>query len=228
MIVTRPLVPVKIIYRDGTERTIDNPADFPDPGGLLKVAKILEPTIRATIVAPEEYTGAIIELCTSHRGHSLGHTYLSAATAATGARITLIYQLPLSSIVTNFHSTLKSLSSGFASFDYEESEWVESDLVRMNILVNGAKVDALCSVMHRSVVAKEGRSWARKLKEVVDRQHYEGKHQALKRFITQNLLLILSFASQSSSRPPSARPSSHGSGSRPCARMSRVISMVVM
>jgi len=125
VIVTRPLVPVKLVFRDGTEQTIDNPADFPDPGGLLRVAKILEPTIRATIVAPEEFTGAIITLCTEHRGVALNHSYLSAATAATKARITLTYSLPLSSIVTNFHSTLKSLSSGFASFDYEEGPYEE-------------------------------------------------------------------------------------------------------
>ncbi|KAM0746804.1 GTP-binding protein lepa [Meredithblackwellia eburnea MCA 4105] len=180
VIVTRPLVPVRLIYKNGEERTIDNPADFPDPGGLLKVAKIEEPMIRATIVAPDEYTGDIINLCTSHRGVPISHTYLaSSKTLSTShSRITLIYLLPLSSIVTNFHSTLKSLTSGFASFDYEEAPYEESDLVRMNILVNGVKVDALCSVMHRSQVEKEGREWARRLREVVPRQQYEVVIQA--------------------------------------------------
>lgn len=130
--------------------------------------------------SPHRYTGAIINLCTAHRGVPLSHTYLSAANTnlssasnAAKSRITLLYALPLSSIITNFHSTLKSLSSGFASFDYVEAEYESSDLVRMNILVNGQKVDALCSVVHRSAMVKEGRDWARRLKEVVPKQQYE-------------------------------------------------------
>ncbi|GAA6064307.1 hypothetical protein JCM10212_002739 [Sporobolomyces blumeae] len=190
VIVTRPLVPVKLTYKDGTVKTIDNPADFPDPGGLLKVAEVQEPMIRATIVAPDEYTGAIINLCTSHRGVPISHTYLSSG-AAGGAspspsssdpstsstalkpRITLLYSLPLSSIVTTFHSTLKSITSGFASFDYEEAPYEPSDLCRMNILVNGQKVDALCTVVHRSQVQQEGRDWAKRLRDVIPRQQYE-------------------------------------------------------
>lgn len=188
-----------VIFKDGTERIVDNPGEFPDPSEMRNVAQVLEPMIRATIVAPDEYTGAIINLCTvrllgarfplspvhahqahvvrppqSHRGIPLSHSYLStSSSAATKSRITLLYSLPLSSIITNFHSSLKSLSSGFASFDYEEAPYETSDLVRMNILVNGTKVDALCSVVHRSVVEKEGRDWARRLKEVVPRQQYE-------------------------------------------------------
>ncbi|GAA6011004.1 hypothetical protein JCM11491_005904 [Sporobolomyces phaffii] len=182
VIVTRPLVPVKLTYKDGTVKTIDNPADFPDPGGLLKVAEVQEPMIRATIVAPDEYTGSIINLCTSHRGIPLSHTYLSSGTAATTSpdtstalkpRITLLYSLPLSSIITTFHSTLKSITSGFASFDYEEAPYEPSDLCRMNILVNGQKVDALCTVVHRSQVQQEGRDWAKRLRDVIPRQQYE-------------------------------------------------------
>ncbi|GAA5978831.1 hypothetical protein JCM5350_004836 [Sporobolomyces pararoseus] len=181
VIVTRPLVPVKLTYKDGTVKTIDNPADFPDPGGLLKVAEVQEPMIRATIVAPDEYTGAIINLCTSHRGIPLSHTYLSSGTATSSPetstalkpRITLLYSLPLSSIITTFHSTLKSITSGFASFDYEEAPYEPSDLCRMNILVNGQKVDALCTVVHRSQVQQEGRDWAKRLRDVIPRQQYE-------------------------------------------------------
>ncbi|KAL8277389.1 hypothetical protein RQP46_010229 [Phenoliferia psychrophenolica] len=180
VIVTRPLVPVKLVYRNGTERTIDNPADFPEPAELLRVAQVMEPMIRATIVAPDEYTGAIINLCTSHRGVPLSHTYLSTAkaTSASKARITLLYSLPLSSIVTNFHSTLKSITSGYASFDYEEAPYEVSDLVKMSILVNTVKVDALCSVIHRSVVEKEGRDWAKRLRSVIEKQQYEVVIQA--------------------------------------------------
>ncbi|BGP46851.1 Translation factor guf1 mitochondrial [Rhodotorula kratochvilovae] len=187
VIVTRPLVPVKITFRDGSERTIDNPADFPDPGGLLKVTQIQEPMIRATIVAPDEYTGAIINLCTSHRGVPISHTYLSGSSATSSAtatstalkpRVTMLYSLPLSSIITSFHSLLKSISSGFASFDYEEAPYEDSDLCRMNILVNGQKVDALCTVAHRSEVQKEGREWAKRLREVIPRQQHEVVIQA--------------------------------------------------
>ncbi|GAA5929774.1 GTPase GUF1 [Sporobolomyces koalae] len=188
VIVTRPLVPVKLTYKDGTTKTIDNPADFPDPGGLLKVAEVQEPMIRATIVAPDEYTGAIINLCTSHRGIPLSHTYLSSGASISTAssetstalkpRITLLYSLPLSSIITTFHSTLKSITSGFASFDYEEAPYEPSDLCRMNILVNSQKVDALCTVVHRSQVQQEGRDWAKRLRDVIPRQQYEVVIQA--------------------------------------------------
>ncbi|POY76811.1 hypothetical protein BMF94_0063 [Rhodotorula taiwanensis] len=183
VIVTRPLVPVKIIYKDGTEKTIDNPADFPDPGGLLKVTQVMEPMIRATIVAPDEYMGAIMSLCTAHRGIPISQTYLStgstsSASTALKPRVSLIFSLPLSSIITTFHSNLKSISSGFASFDYEEAPYEVSDLVRMNILVSGQKIDALCTVVHRSQVQKEGRDWAARLREAIPRQQHEVVIQA--------------------------------------------------
>lgn len=116
----------------------------------------------------------------SHRGVPLSHTYLSTAKAssASKARITLLYSLPLSSIVTNFHSTLKSITSGYASFDYEEAPYEVADLVKMSILVNTVKVDALCSVIHRSVVEKEGREWAKRLRSVIEKQQYEVVIQA--------------------------------------------------
>jgi translation elongation factor EF-4 len=194
IIVTRPLVPIKIIYKNSTTvpRFVNNPGDFPIGDELNKVKEVMEPYITATIIAPDEYTGAIINLCTTHRGIQLSHAYLSSpgasnpttvststttTTSSTGpgtkSRISLVYSLPLSSIITNFHSTLKSITSGFASFDYEEAPYVTSDLVRMNILVNSVKVDALCSVVHRSAVDKEGRDWVKRLKEVVPRQQYE-------------------------------------------------------
>jgi translation elongation factor EF-4 len=198
IIVTRPLVPIKIIYKNSTTvpRFVNNPGDFPIGDELNKVKEVMEPYITATIIAPDEYTGAIINLCTTHRGIQLSHAYLSSPGASnpttvststtttttstssssgpgTKSRISLVYSLPLSSIITNFHSTLKSITSGFASFDYEEAPYVTSDLVRMNILVNSVKVDALCSVVHRSAVDKEGRDWVKRLKEVVPRQQYE-------------------------------------------------------
>lgn len=187
IIVTRPLVPIQLIYKDPSTppRFVNNPGDFPLGAELNKVKEVQEPYITATIIAPDEYTGSIINLCTTHRGIQLSHAYLSSPGAAkqtsstatagpgTKSRISLVYSLPLSSIITNFHSTLKSITSGFASFDYEEAPYVTSDLVRMNILVNSVKVDALCSVVHRSAVEKEGRDWVKRLKEVVPRQQYE-------------------------------------------------------
>ncbi|KDE07095.1 GTP-binding protein LepA [Microbotryum lychnidis-dioicae p1A1 Lamole] len=183
VIVTRPLVPVKIIYKNGKESIIDNPEDFPDPAEMNKVTSVLEPFIRATIVAPDEYTGAIINHCTTHRGVPLSHTYLSTPStpsnpSSSTGRITLLWSLPLSSIVTNFHAGLKSVTSGFASFDYEEAPYEESSLCRLNILINGTQVDALCSVVHKSLVEKEGREWTKRLKEVVPRQQYEVVIQA--------------------------------------------------
>ena len=147
---------------------------------MQKVDSVLEPMIIATIVAPDDYTGAIINHCTNHRGIQLSHSYLSTPTKSelSKARITLLYSLPLSSIITNFHSTLKSLTSGFASFDYEEAPYEISDLVRMNILVNSVKVDALSTVVHRSNVEKEGREWAKRLQAVVPRQQFEVVIQA--------------------------------------------------
>ncbi|KAK4058550.1 Translation factor guf1 mitochondrial [Microbotryomycetes sp. JL221] len=181
VIVTRPLVPVLLKYKDGKEKTIDNPADFPDPDELRKVASIMEPTIRATIVAPDESvdpasaaTSDADSRAQTHRGVPLAHNYLSTpGVGASQGRINLVYNLPLSSIITNFHSTLKSISSGFASFDYDEGPYEASDLCRMNILVNGAKVDALCTVLHRSQAEREGREWAKRLRDVVPRQQYE-------------------------------------------------------
>lgn len=115
----------------------------------------------------------------SHRGIPVSHTYLSTpGVGSSQGRISLLYNLPLSSIITNFHSTLKSISSGFASFDYDEGPYESSDLCRMNILVNGAKVDALCTVLHRSQTEREGRDWARRLRDVVPRQQYEVVIQA--------------------------------------------------
>lgn len=119
----------------------------------------------------------------SHRGIPISQTYLSSgstssASTALKPRVSLIFSLPLSSIITTFHSSLKSISSGFASFDYEDAPYEESDLVRMNILVGGQKVDALCTVVHRSLVEKEGRDWAKRLREAIPRQQHEVVIQA--------------------------------------------------
>jgi translation elongation factor EF-4 len=111
----------------------------------------------------------------ANRGQQLSFSYLDESAASAGGlnRVNLVYQLPLSSIVGSFHSELKSLTSGYASFDYEESSWEKSDMVKMDILINGKPVDALASVLHRSEVEKEAKSWTARLKEVMPRQQFE-------------------------------------------------------
>lgn len=176
VLITKSFVSLKLVHRDGSETRIDNPADFPEAGEMMKrkITHVLEPMIRATIIAPDEYTGPIMELCAEHRGEQLSFTYFEqSAESSAPPRVNLTYQLPLSSIIGTFHSSLKSMTSGYASFDYEEADWQPSDMVRMNILVNGRPVDALTSVLHRSEVEKEARRWTANLKEVIPRQQFE-------------------------------------------------------
>lgn len=154
---------------------IDNPSNFPEPSDMSagRYTEILEPIIRATIIAPDEYTGPIMDLCADNRGGQMSFNYLDESSTASRPRVSLVYTLPLSSIVGVFHSQLKSITSGYASFDYEEGGWQSSNMVRMNILVNGRPVDALASVLHRSELTREARSWTERLKEVIPRQQYE-------------------------------------------------------
>ena len=133
--------------------------------------------IEATIIAPDEYSGGIMELCAQHRGQQISLDYLDSSfiglsnTSAQRAKFT--YLLPLSSIITTFHSSLKSLSSGFASMDYSQAGYQKSDLVKLNIMVNGNSVDALCAVTHRTTAEKEGRAILTRLRDVMSRQQFE-------------------------------------------------------
>ena len=163
-----------VTQRDGAEVIIDNPADFPEPSVLSsgRIREIQEPVIQATIIAPDEYTGAIMQLCSDHRGSQQSFAYTSE-TSSSLQRVTLVYQLPLASVVSTFHSQLKSITSGYASFDYEDAGWQPADMVRMNILINSSPVDALVTVVHRSEVQKEARTWTSRLKAVIPRQQYE-------------------------------------------------------
>lgn len=113
-----------------------------------------------------------------HRGEQISFAYLDSANSSAKPRVSLIYHLPLSSIIGSFHSKIKSITSGFASFDYEEAGWTPSNMARMDILINGKSVDALSSVVHRSELEREGRLWTARLKEVVPRQQYEVVIQA--------------------------------------------------
>ncbi|PPQ99995.1 hypothetical protein CVT26_009277 [Gymnopilus dilepis] len=176
VIITAPTVPYKIIYKD-KEVIISNPTDFPDVGDLgIRVREIQEPVVKASIIVPEEYFGDMMELCYSHRAEEVEHRYLDSGTSS--ARIMLNCIIPLSEIVTDFFDQLKSRSSGFASFDYEDAGYRKSDLAKMTFLLNGKPVDALALIVHRSAQETVGRQWVKKLHKVIPRQLFEVPIQA--------------------------------------------------
>ncbi|KAJ7074297.1 P-loop containing nucleoside triphosphate hydrolase protein [Mycena amicta] len=177
IIVTSPTVPYKVVYRD-REVFVSNPTEFPDAiEASSHVKEIQEPVVRASIIVPEEYFGDMMDLCFAHRGEELDHRYLDAGTSSS-ARIMLNCILPLSEIVTDFFDQLKSRSSGFASFDYEEAGYRASNLAKMVFLLNGKPVDALALIIHRSKEDDIGRAWVKKLVKVIPRAQFEVPIQA--------------------------------------------------
>ncbi|WVN87477.1 GTP-binding protein LepA [Cryptococcus depauperatus CBS 7841] len=174
VIVTAPTVPYKVIYSDDTEEYISNPVEFPElTDSRARVARVEEPMINATIFVPNDYIGAMMDLCARYRGIQQEFRVLENSD-----RAVLKYQLPLAEIVTEFFSELKSQSSGFASFDYEEAGYEKSDLVKLNILINTKPVDALAMIVHKQAAQSIGKAWVSKLKEVVPRQQFELSLQA--------------------------------------------------
>ncbi|RKP09995.1 P-loop containing nucleoside triphosphate hydrolase protein [Thamnocephalis sphaerospora] len=168
VIVTQPTVPFKVVMKDGKEVLIRTPADFPSPEHIPHhVSELQEPMVLATLIFPSEYLGPMMELCGTRRGEQQEYQYLD------DHRVMIKYKLPLAEIVTDFYDELKSRSSGFASFDYEEIGYQESDLVKMDVLLNGKPVDALATVLHRSQIQVVGRDWAKRLKGVIQRQLFE-------------------------------------------------------
>ena len=153
---------------DGTEIDLHNPADMPDP---VKIASIAEPWIKATILVPDEYLGGVLKLCQDRRGVQLELTYA-------GARAMLVYELPLNEVVFDFYDRLKSVTKGYASFDYQFIEHREEDLVKMSILVNEEPVDALSMIVHRSRADMRGRAMCEKLKELIPRHMFKIPIQA--------------------------------------------------
>jgi GTP-binding protein LepA len=146
--------------RDGTVQEVHNPADMPDP---TQIERIEEPWLRATVLVPDEHLGAVLKLCEERRGTQVNLTYV-------GSRAMLEYRLPLNEVVYDFYDRLKSVSRGYASFDYHLEDYVEGDLVKMDILVNGEPVDALAGIVHRGRAEKRGRAMCESLKEVIPRQ----------------------------------------------------------
>ncbi len=168
LISTAPNVVYRVLMDDGRELTVTNPSEF--PGG--KVAEIYEPVVRATVLAPNEYIGAIMELCQSRRGVMLGMDYLSED------RVELRYTLPLAEIVFDFFDALKSKTRGYASLDYEPTGEQSADLVKVDILLHGDPVDAFSAVVHRDKSYAYGVSMVGKLKELIPRQQFEVPIQA--------------------------------------------------
>ena len=168
LINTVPSVLYKIHLRDGSVMDLENPADMPD---ITKIDFIEEPWVRATIMMPDKYMGAIIELCSARRGVQENISYV-------GNRAVLVYQLPLSEIVFDFYDRVKSLSSGYASFDYVLYEYRQSDLVKVSILVNDENVEPLSFLCHRLWAEKRGRQIVEKLKDLIPRHQFKIPLQA--------------------------------------------------
>ncbi|UEM05371.1 translation elongation factor 4 [Skermanella rosea] len=168
LITTAPSVVYKIHMNDGSVMDLHNPADMPDP---VRIAKIEEPWIKATIMLPDEYLGSVLQLCTDRRGEQIELTYA-------GSRAMMIYRLPLNEVVFDFYDRLKSISRGYASFDYQWDEYREGDLVKLSIMVNAEPVDALSTIVHRSAAEKRGRALCERLKELIPRQMFKIAVQA--------------------------------------------------
>ncbi len=168
LIATAPSVVYRIYRTNGEMQELHNPADMPD-GSVID--HIEEPWIRATIMVPDDYLGSVLTLCSERRGQQLDLTYV-------GNRAMAVYKLPLNEVVFDFYDRLKSVSRGYASFDYAMDEYAESDLVRISILVNGDPVDALSFIAHRGAAESRGRSICAKLKELIPRQLFKIAIQA--------------------------------------------------
>ena len=168
LIATAPSVVYKLEMNDGTVEELHNPADMPDP---TRIKAIQEPWIKATIFVPDEHLGPILTLCNERRGQQVELTYV-------GNRAMAVYRLPLNEVVFDFYDRLKSVSRGYASFDYSMDGYAESDLVRISILVNNEPVDALAFMAHRSSSEKRGRQICEKLKDLIPRQLFKIPIQA--------------------------------------------------
>lgn len=169
LITTAPSVIYEVILTDGSELKVDNPSDMPDP---QKIARVEEPYVKATMMAPNDYVGAIMELCQTKRGNFIDMQYMAES------RVNIVYEIPLSEIVYDFFDQLKSGTKGYASFDYELIGYKPSKLVKMDILLNAEKVDALSFIVHNDFAYERGKIIVEKLKELIPRQQFEVPIQA--------------------------------------------------
>jgi GTP-binding protein LepA len=169
VIFTAPTCVYRVKTTDGTELTVDNPSALPDPA---KIESFFEPMVKTTFHLPEEYLGAVMSLLAERRGAQISLDYLSQN------RVMLVYEMPLNEMVFDFFDRLKSISRGYASMDYELSDYRDSDLVKLDILVNGETVDALSCIVHRSSSFERGKMLVKKLRKVIPRQQFEVPLQA--------------------------------------------------
>jgi elongation factor 4 len=169
VIATAPSVLYRVTLNDGTVSYIDSPAQFPERGDIHMVE---EPIINATIITPTQYIGPVITLCQDKRGEQKDLTYLNEN------RVMLTYRLPLNEVATHFYDKLKSITSGYASLDYEEAGYVTSKLVKMDVLLNGSPVDALSTVVHDDLAYRIGKELVERLKDIIPRQQFQVAIQA--------------------------------------------------
>jgi GTP-binding protein LepA len=168
LITTAPSVVYHLYLTDGTMREMHNPADMPE---VVKIDRIEEPWIKATILVPDDYLGDVLKLCQDRRGIQLDLTYA-------GARAMVVYRLPLNEVVFDFYDKLKSVSRGYASFDYQIDSYAPEHLVKMQILVNDEPVDALSIIVHRDRAEGRGRTMCEKLKELIPQHMFKVPIQA--------------------------------------------------
>jgi GTP-binding protein LepA len=168
LITTAPTVVYQVMDKTGDVIAVENPAKLPDPS---RIQEIREPIITANILVPNDYVGAVITLCNQKRGVQLNMQYM-------GRQVMLTYEMPLNEVVLDFFDKLKSVSRGYASFDYEFKEFRPSDLVKLDVLVNGERVDALSLIVHRANSQYRGRELVAKLRELIPRQMFDIAVQA--------------------------------------------------
>ena len=168
LISTAPTVVYEVLMRDGSTVQVENPAKLPEPS---KVEEVREPIITITVFVPQEYLGNVITLCNQKRGNQVDMTYH-------GRQVQLIYEMPMAEVVMDFFDRLKSVSRGYASLDYDFKEFRAADVVKLDILINGEKVDALSMIVHRANSIYRGRELASKMRELIPRQMYDVAIQA--------------------------------------------------
>ncbi|NML29559.1 translation elongation factor 4 [Paraburkholderia antibiotica] len=168
LITTAPTVVYEVLQRDGTTLMVENPAKMPEPS---KIEEVREPIVTVNLYMPQDYVGAVITLCTQKRGNQINMQYH-------GRQVQLTYEIPMGEVVLDFFDRLKSISRGYASMDYEFKEYRASDVVKVDMLINGDKVDALSVIVHRSQSQYRGREVAAKMRELIPRQMYDVAVQA--------------------------------------------------
>jgi GTP-binding protein LepA len=168
LVTTAPTVVYELVQTDGEVMKLDNPARLP---AVNKIQEIREPIIRANILTPEEYIGNIIKLCEEKRGSQIGITYL-------GSQVQIAYELPMAEVVLDFFDRLKSVSRGYASLDYHFLRFEAGPFVRVDVLINGDKVDAMSMILHRAHADRRGRDLCERMRELIPRQMFDVAIQA--------------------------------------------------